>query len=107
MTGLQLLNLMLENDVEIKENHVDLIAEFDSAIKEKRVYFIPNGNTIIGFCTWERKNGKGFINKCVIYKEFRSRFSMIEVRKYFRELFKDLDGIYWKSRKRNRICLVK
>lgn len=106
MTGQDLLNIVLNEGVEVKEKHEDLIQEFDEAIIENRVCFIPKGSDIVGFCTWEEKKGKVLINKCVVLKKYRSRFSLIELRHYFRDMFKDMQ-FYWKSRKRNKVCWVR
>lgn len=106
MTGQDLLNIILNEGVEVKERHEDLIREFDKAINEDRVCFIPKGNDLVGFLTWEKRKDKILINKCVVFKKYRSRFSLIELRHYFRYMFKGMQ-FYWKSRKRNRICYVR
>ena len=111
MTGLSLLNIMLNEGVEIKENHNDLVKEFDNALDEKRVIFITKDNEEIGFCTWEIKSNLGgmrvLINKCVIYKQFRNRFSLINLRHFMRDKFIGFNGFLWKSRKQKRMCFVK
>ena len=106
MTGQDLLNIILNEGVEVKEKHEDLIKEFDKAISEDRVYFIPNGNNIIGFLTYEEKGDRLLINKCIIYKQFRHRFSLISLRHYFRNLYKDTQ-FYFKSKRRGKICYVR
>jgi len=106
MTGLGLLNVLLDEEVEFKENHNDLIREFDKALDEKRVYPIKSNNDVIGFLTWERQDSKVLINKCVIRKQFRERFSLISLRHQFREMFNNTQ-FYWKSKKRNKFCYVR
>jgi hypothetical protein len=109
MIGKDLLNIILSEGVEVKEKHEDLIKELDKALDEDRVYFIPKGNIIIGFLTWEIKPKGLLINKCVIYKDFRRRFSMIGLHRYIRQLCQKVgcDNIYWKSKRRNKLCFVK
>lgn len=100
---------MLQNGVEIKERHEDLIEEFDKALKEHRVYFIKNGNKVIGFLTHEMrlKDGKVrlLINKCLIYKEFRNPLNFVRLRKRFREIYNM--EFYGVRKRNNRLVLVK
>ena len=109
MTGRNLLNFMLHEGVEIKENHDDLIKEFDKALNDGRVHFIHKDGNEIGFLTYEQrfKDGKVklLINKCLIYKKFREQFSLIGLREYFRQMF-SVD-FCWKSKRRNRMCYIK
>jgi hypothetical protein len=107
MTGKDLLNIALSEGVKVKENHEDLMQEFDKALSEDRVYFIPTGNKTIGFCTYEMREKGLLINKCVIYKRFRTRFSLIALRHHFRKMFKNTQ-FYWRSKRRNnRLCYVR
>lgn len=109
MTGQDLLNIILNEGIEVKEKHEDLIQEFDKAISEDRVYFISKDDVVIGFLTWEIRPKGLLINKCIIYKNFQSRFSMIGVHRYIRSLCQKLgcENIYWRSKRRQRLCFVK
>lgn len=105
MTGRELLNIVLSEGVVVKEEHDDLVKEFDKALEENRIYWIPKDGKTIGFCTYEKRDNRVLINKCVIYKQFRDRFSLISLCNYFRSLFKDVDYFYWINKRRgNRIC---
>jgi hypothetical protein len=108
MTGQDLLDIVLLEGVDITETQKELVDEFDKAIEEDRVYFIPKGDDTIGFLTWEyhEEEGRVLINKCVVYRKFRNKANFFQLRKYFRSLFKGVE-FYWKSKKRNRACYVR
>jgi hypothetical protein len=105
-SGSQLVALLIKDGVDFEESPRELAEDFDKAIKEGRFYpIIKNGYTI-GFLTFKKKIDSVFIDKCVILKKFRNRFSLLQLRHQFRNMYKDM-GFYWRSKRRNRYCEVR
>ena len=106
MTGRDLLNIILNEGVEVEEDYKELTDEFDKALDEKRVYFIHKAGEVVGFLTHEEVDGKILINKCLINKEYRRLFNLVEMReelrKYLKEFYGDTDSFFWRSKRRSR-----
>jgi len=102
----KLFSIMLREGVNIPpEEREKVLSDLKTAVEQDKVMVIENKGEPIGFLTYVDK-GKILINYCLIYKAFRDRFSLLELRHYFRGKFKDTKFI-WKSKKRNRMCFVK
>lgn len=106
MTGKDLLNIMLHGGVPMTDTErIKVEKDLQEAIDSGQVRAVEKGDETIGFVSYKKKNdGKMLVNYAFIYEAFRGRETFMYLRKFFRGLSRD---IYWKSRRRNRLCLVK
>jgi hypothetical protein len=97
---------ILEREVDFPiENKDKVLSDLEEAVRDKKVMVIEHKQDPIGFLTYKIKNSQVFICYCVIYREFRDRFNLLDLRHYFRKQFKGM-RYSWKSKRRNRICCV-
>lgn len=86
----------------------DILTEVVNAEQDGRLKVITVNGRIAGFFTYRYKTLDGvlhlFINNCVVYEPYRSKNTFLSLRGEMRKM---CGNIYWKSRKRNRMCFVK
>jgi hypothetical protein len=106
--GKFLLKKMIREGLDVPpERHAEVIDECNEAAEKNQIFIIEKGGQEIGFFTFFEIRDKIFFNNGVIYKEFRDRFNLLSIRKFFREMYPGR-RLYWYSKKRNKkLCIVK
>ena len=81
----------LLND-EVKQN-------IREAIKDNRIHWLEKNGKTIGFHTWEDEGDRIFINNMWIKEEYRDKDNLLNLRKYFRQMYPSGKSFYWNKRK--------
>lgn len=80
----------------------NVIKSLENAINSECFKYIYKDGVEIGFITWKYNNKELFFNNLVIYKKYKGEFKLISLRKFFRNKYKEVEGCYWRSRKKNK-----
>lgn len=108
MIGRRLLDIMLREGARIPlDKQQEVIKDFNRAYKEKTLHIIHDGDRIQGFFSYFKEGKDVFVNNLIVYKRFRRKGSLLKVRHFMRNAFKDIDNIFWESKKRKRLAYVK
>jgi len=104
-TGETLTDIMEEDGVEFLPNEKPKVArDIQRAIEAGRMRFITRNGHSIGFLTFVPRMGRVLINYCFVYNRFKSRENFMHLRGFFRSFG---GQIYWKSKRRKKMCYVK
>jgi hypothetical protein len=83
-----------------------VIRQINEAMIEDRYFDVHKCNKRVGFLTCQVKDGKVFVNNCVIFKDFRGPTTLMTIRNTLRKIY-DNPIFYWKSRRRDKLCFAK
>jgi hypothetical protein len=94
----------IEREGVILDNRNKIHTSIANALCENRFSYLYNasGNKI-GFYTWCDNQGKILINNLLIYRQYRNRINLLQMRNYFRNKYPNAEIFYWKNRKTGEI----
>lgn len=106
--GQELLDVMLSEGARIPlYKQREVVSDLNRAAREQTLHHIIEKGIRIGFMSYFKIDKKVFVNNLIIFKRFRRKGSLLRVRRFIRNAFSDIDGIYWESKRRDRLCEVR
>lgn len=94
----------IEKDGITLKDRQDVYNNLDRAILDGRFEFIHNGQSNIGFFSWDFISPtEVFINNLFIERKYRGTFNLRHGIRYLKAQYKTFGAMSWKNRKRNKI----
>jgi hypothetical protein len=112
---------ILDNIIEVLEREgVVFTSDAEKENVKKDIYeciekgwfqFIVKDNRRIGFITWHEvwKDRKLhiFVNNMIVFKEFRNRNNLLNIRRFFKDRYPERCWAFWHSRKKKKFIYEK
>lgn len=105
MKGDYLVSIMESEDVPFSDTErLEAVKRIQASIDTGKIEFLRQEGIPVGFVTYKEGSKGIFIEYCFLYKNNRSKTSLLGLRKTFRSMS---DNFRWKSRRRGRLVNVR